>query len=162
LSKLRDAIAYICMNLHSDRALSKARLTKLLYLADWKSAVDHGEPISDIEWEFNHFGPYVHDVIDTVQADPHFRVEHKKTTSGDAVDIVRCVGSPSVDQLDEGDRSALDFAIAKARDLPYPEFKRMVYGTFPIISQPRYSKLRLADLARRYKSELSAASPQRY
>jgi hypothetical protein len=46
MSKLADVIAYLCVNYPYKHELSKARLTKLVYLSDWMSAQELGEQIT--------------------------------------------------------------------------------------------------------------------
>ncbi len=50
MAALKDIIAYYCDRYPHKEELSKARLTKMVYLADWKSAIVHGKQISDIKW----------------------------------------------------------------------------------------------------------------
>jgi hypothetical protein len=42
MAELKDIIAYYCKQYPHKAELSKARLTKMVYLADWKSAI--GQP----------------------------------------------------------------------------------------------------------------------
>lgn len=153
---LRDAIAYVCSNYERDHTLSKARLTKILYLADWRSAIDRSEQVTPIEWHFNHYGPYVDDVIETIGDDREFTVVQRTTSAGDRVDLITYLGPDNT--IPENDKKALDFAISQARDLGYPNFKRLVYSTYPIATQARYSDLNLVELAERYRREMNAAA----
>jgi hypothetical protein len=42
MATLGDVMAYLCEHYPHKDDLSKARLTKLVYLADWKSAIERG------------------------------------------------------------------------------------------------------------------------
>jgi hypothetical protein len=35
----------------------------MVCLTDWKSALERGEQLTNLSWEFFHYGPYVPDVI---------------------------------------------------------------------------------------------------
>ena len=54
MAKLVDVIAYIIKRYPSSLAdeLSNARLTKLVYLSDWKNCLTNDRPISSINWYF--------------------------------------------------------------------------------------------------------------
>jgi hypothetical protein len=53
MARLRDVVAYLCHEYPHKGELSKARLTKMVYLADWRSAIERGSQVTDIEWVFN-------------------------------------------------------------------------------------------------------------
>lgn len=75
-------MAYICRNYPNADDLSKGRLTKMIYLADWKSALDRGQQITPIKWKFHHFGPYVDSVHHAALDDPAFRVVNTRSYYG--------------------------------------------------------------------------------
>lgn len=71
VGSLRDVVAYVCRNYPYKDELSNARVTKkVVYLAGWRSAITRGRQLTDLEWEFSHYGPYVSDVIRVAEADP--------------------------------------------------------------------------------------------
>ena len=72
---IKDLVRYIVKNYPNKNDLSKARLNKLIYLIDWKSALDNQEQISNIEWIFNHYGPYVNDIELNLRSDDRFSIE---------------------------------------------------------------------------------------
>ncbi|MFC0274215.1 Panacea domain-containing protein [Metabacillus herbersteinensis] len=41
----------------------------MVYLADWYSALKNGKQLTNIEWYFDHYGPYVVDVYNAVKED---------------------------------------------------------------------------------------------
>ncbi len=52
---------------HKDE-LSASRLTKMVYLSDWKSALENDRQLTETEWYFNHYGPYVDKLKDVANA----------------------------------------------------------------------------------------------
>ena len=56
--KLIDVIYYIIKNYKKIKDLSKSRLTKIVYLADWHQSIHQGKQITKIKWYFDHFGPF--------------------------------------------------------------------------------------------------------
>ena len=48
MDNVKDIVAYICCKYPYSSELSNARLTKLVYLADWMSAVANDEQVTDI------------------------------------------------------------------------------------------------------------------
>ena len=65
MNKLNELIKYILVKYPKIEELSKPRLVKLIYLIDWKHSIEFGEQYTDIRWIYNHYGPYVNDVINT-------------------------------------------------------------------------------------------------
>jgi hypothetical protein len=67
MKDLLTLIIYIFKTYPKVEELSKPRLVKLIYLIDWKHAIDNGTQATNIQWYFNHYGPYVDDVIDLIK-----------------------------------------------------------------------------------------------
>lgn len=149
--KIADMVAYICAKYPRKSELSNARLTKLVYLADWRSVQDNGTQISEIGWFFDQFGPWVPDVIDAARADSRFEVILGANAYGsprrtvqlqrDAVD--------SVDALVDGrTREILDLVMAETSGMYFNRFIDYVYQTLPVRETPKGSPLPLASIAR--------------
>ena len=153
MASIRDVAAYLCKHYPAPSDLSKARLTKLVYLADWKSAVEREQPITDITWYFNNYGPYVPSVIDAAKHDKAFRVEAKENAYGNSMDLVslKHPNAVSYDSLTPSDTAVLDEVIEATKDMNFTEFIEFVYGTHPVVTRPRYTDLDLKALAREYR-----------
>lgn len=156
MAEFRDVVAYLCDRYPHPKELSNARLTKMVYLADWKSAIEKGEQLTDLSWEFSHYGPYVPDVIRLASSEKDFRVERGETLYGDEKRLVHHEAGPDAPldgypSLGPEDKDLLDFVIRSVEDKSFTEFVKLVYSTYPIVTQERYSKLDLVDLAREYK-----------
>ncbi len=50
MTELKDVMAYIIANYPFKGELSNARLTKMVYLTDWKNALLSGRQVTDISW----------------------------------------------------------------------------------------------------------------
>ena len=82
MANLKDIIAYILQNYPSNmkHELSNARVTKMVYLADWRNCLQSKGQVSDIEWYFDNFGPFVWDVKKAAEEFPEiFTLGPKKT-----------------------------------------------------------------------------------
>lgn len=151
---LRDVVAYLCDHYPRPGQLSNARLTKMVYLADWKSAIERGEQLTDLSWEFSYYGPYVPDVVRLARSDDGFEVEEGKNPLGERRELVRrvpgVVGGEEYPSLTPEDRGLLDFVVGSVEDKGFTEFIKLVYSTYPIVTQERHSQLDLVRLAREY------------
>lgn len=149
---LQSLLAYICEFYPHKRELSDARVTKMVYLADWKSALERGQQITNIQWTFNNFGPYVDDVIRTVSSDPTFEVKLETNVFGQPKKAIKlregCHYEPGT--LTPDTTAILDFVIEATKGLYWKGFIDLVYATYPIATQPRYTKLDLVALAKEY------------
>ena len=153
MNKLRQVMLYLCnMYPHKDE-LSNARLTKLIYLADWKSAIERGRQITEIEWEFSYYGPYVSDVIEIAESDNSFYVESETNPYGEKKSVIRCKRGARANHLDSAEVSILKKVIAATEDKTWDDFIRLVYSTYPIKTVPQFSQLDLPRLAKQYVSQ---------
>jgi hypothetical protein len=109
---LRDIVAYICRNYPHKDELSNARVTKMVYLADWRSALERGKTLSGITWKFNHYGPFVYDVIEAVRKDSAFQVISTWNMYGEPKELLQVADDVTYPSLkeDEEERESRDIA----------------------------------------------------
>jgi hypothetical protein len=145
-----DLIRYIIKEYPYPEELSKARLNKIIYLVDWKSAIEHGNQLTDIEWVFNHFGPYVSDIEETILKDERFKIISTKNIYNNPKNIIKLCQDINFIEPNNTEKKIIDFIIDKTKKFYWDKFIELVYSTYPIISQERGSKLNLVTLAAEY------------
>lgn len=93
--------------------------------------------LTDIRWVFNHYGPYVDDIIDTAKQNTLFTISNSQNFYGDNKLIISCNENyqPNV-SVEE--KKIMDFVIEKTKSMYFNEFIDYVYSTYPISSQQRY------------------------
>lgn len=153
MATLRDVLIYLCTKYPNSNELSKARLAKMVYLADWRSAITRGEQITETEWIYNHYGPYVREVEETANVDGAFEVERTTNVYGHDKDLIRLRAGVTAENLTVDDKDVLDHVIETTSSMYWSDFLKLVYSTYPILTQPRFAKLDLVELARAYKKD---------
>lgn len=152
MDTLKDFLIYVFEYYPSPLELSKARLVKMLYLADWKSALDRERQLTGIDWFFNHYGPYVDDVMELIKSDSrNFRVELRQGSYGGMREVISLTSRHEAPEVSGPARRILDFIIRTASHLAWDDFIQLVYSTYPIQTSTRYSYLDLVGLAREYR-----------
>jgi hypothetical protein len=157
MANLRDVVAYICEKYPHKSELSKARLTKLVYLADWKMSIDSSRQITPTQWYFNHYGPYVADIEQLARSDDAFAIDRTMNYYGGLKEVIRLVG-PIRPELSEQEIKAIDFAIEKTKDLSWDSFIKLIYSTYPIVTESRFDYLDLPSLADEYRRSTSLSA----
>lgn len=153
MNKLQQIVAYFCINYPHKEELSKARLTKLVYLSDWFSALLDKKQLTEIEWVFNHYGPYVDDVVESVRSSQGFTVSDSRTMYGSHKYLISCSLENDVLTLSDREKAILDTVIEKTKSLYFNSFIDYVYSTYPVKTKERYSSLDLVKLADKYLAE---------
>lgn len=148
MTRLQNIVAYLCYYYPHKHELSKARLTKLVYLADWFSSLLDDEQMTEIKWVFNHYGPYVDDVVDSVRNSRGFSISAHENYYGAAKYLVGYSGDDGEIKLSERDEEILDAVIEKTKSMYFNTFIDYVYSTYPVTSSDRYAELDLVALAR--------------
>jgi len=148
---LNDLVRYIVKNYPHQNELSKARLNKLIYLIDWKSAIENKEQISDIEWIFNHYGPYVNNIETRLMLDDRFSFEKTTNFYGSEKNIIKVKNDINFQEPNEKQKKIIDFIINATKDMYWNKFINTVYSTYPIKYSKRGEKLDLVKLAKEYK-----------
>lgn len=148
---IKDLVRYIVKNYPNKNDLSKARLNKLIYLIDWKSALDNQEQISNIEWIFNHYGPYVNDIELNLRSDDRFSIEKSTNFYGSEKNIIKIKKDIGFNEPDEKQKKIINLIINITKNMSWNEFINTVYSTYPIQHSERGEKLDLVKLAKEYK-----------
>ena len=150
--KTINLIRYIINEYPHKDELSEARLNKIIYLVDWKSAIDKGEKITNIDWMFNHDGPYVIEIENLIAEDDRFNIVSTRNIYGNEKNLITLKEDKNFPEPNENDRKIIDFVIDKTRKFNWKEFIELVYSTYPIISQERGTTLDLVALANEYNT----------
>jgi len=144
---LKNIIRYICHNYPHSHELSNARLTKMIYLADWEYAKRHGKQLTEIRWFFDNYGPFVNDVKNEATADHLIDVIHTTTQYGTPKVLIKYKGDGSNYNISDEEEAVIEGVIAVTQDKYWNSFIKFVYDTYPIENNPRYTHLDLVKLA---------------
>ena len=89
MENLKDIIIYLLKKYPHKSELSNARATKMIYLADWKSAIDNDNTMTNIRWKYDLYGPWVDDVVILAENDPDFIVDLTKNQFGNDKKLIQ-------------------------------------------------------------------------
>lgn len=140
---ISDLIKFLCVKYPYPNELSKARLTKLVYLIDWESSKTLGFQATDIEWYFDNFGPYVSDVIDIASDDSNISVTETKTVYGSKKTLISYSGD--LPELEKAIKDIAEKVIENTKKLNWNSFIEYIYSTPPIVNSTRYSYLNFTE-----------------
>ncbi|MBH0092288.1 Panacea domain-containing protein [Pseudoalteromonas sp. SCQQ13] len=148
--KLHDLMAFLYSKITHKADLSKARFTKLVYLADWKMSQKHGRTISNIEWLFNHYGPYVDDVVNLARDSSDFNVVVTRNPYGSLKEQIEFVGDiKNYNSIDSDEVQVIEEIVRETDSLYFNDFIDHVYSTFPVKESNRYAVLDLPKMAQK-------------
>lgn len=135
--------------------LPKGRLVKLFYLLDWRSALEQGETITQFKWYYNHFGPYLPELINALTNNENdILISAEKNSFGNPSDYVTI--NPDIKlndnfNLEKKEIELVEIVINATKDLNFDQFIKFVYSTYPVRTSQKYSELDLVKLADHYK-----------
>lgn len=149
---LTDIIAYIVINYPRKNDLSKAKLTKIIYLLDWKSALVTNQQITELEWTYDYFGPYNSNIKSIIESRTDlFWVHECSFDFSQTMKIVHMKNEEYSPSLSENVTQVLDNMISIACEMTWNQLNQLVDSTFPIMTSERFSKLDLVAKASEYK-----------
>lgn len=156
---LIEIIYYICRFANSEKIiLSKARLVKLIYLIDWKCMLVNGYQMTEIQWVLNHYGPYVEDIIKTLEKYPNFKKSDYINHYGEQCEKIDLVDKEDIQNiqinLSKQHCELIDSVLFTTARLAYTKFLRLIYSTYPIVNSNKMDKLDLQKFAKEYKSSV--------
>lgn len=156
MSKIEAIMTTFCLLYPHRDELSKARLTKMVYLADWRAALKLGHQITPIRWEFSHYGPYVHDITQTAIKSTSFKISQTTTMYGSLKEVIEYTGpTPVRVPLTDDEMDIARFIIEKTQGMYWARFLETVYATYPVVRSERYDFLDLEALARDFQQRES-------
>lgn len=153
---LIDIILYILKYYPHKNELSNARLTKMIYLADWRSAYDYGTQITNIRWYFDNYGPFVHDVEQVIEENSDkILTLTTRTIFGNKKILYRLRDENIRIELPQNITQVIDTIIQVTQGLYWDQFINFVYSTYPIVTSERYTYLDLLNKANIYRRQLN-------
>lgn len=156
---ISNIIKYLLKEYPHKSELSASRLTKMIYLMDWKSSIDFGRQITNAQWHFDHYGPYVDDFVRLAKEDKDIFVENTSNYYGGKKQLFKLSEKFEGNfDLTKEQKDIANFVIDATKQKNYEDFIQLVYSTYPVISNDRYSDLDLVGSAAKYK-EILESSP---
>lgn len=146
MAELRDILSYICHHYRDTQDLSEDALAKMVYLADWKSALDRNLRLTNYRWHFGETGPVVEGV------DFKAPTQSPKERGG-ILSIFRFHDAKTYPTLNDDDRRILNIVINTANTKGWTGITRLVYSTYPFVTQARHAHLDLLKLAKEYRTQ---------
>ncbi len=137
MPELKDVLTYIYNSYPYKDKLSKARLVKMLYLVDWRSAITKGKQLTLISWKFSEIGPTPENLEEEISLPDETKLNF-------LIDF-------SYPSLTSEDKEIINHVIETTSEKSWDSFISLIYSTFPIFTQPRFAKLNLVKLAETYK-----------
>lgn len=149
MNRLKEVIRYFLVNSSQPSKLTKTKVTKLVYLADWISSVERKEQITEIKWYFDHFGPYVSDVYFMAEKDSKIEIKSGLNAFGNPKETLTCKIEKNKfkSKLNFEEQKILNDILNKTDDMNWHEFIDFVYNTKPIKVSKKYTTLDLISLA---------------
>lgn len=141
MAETNQALAYIASVADRRVPLTVLRITTLLYMSDWRSALQLKRQITDVNW----VQPFV---IKMSEVFHRLHAEMGVTIKDDQIFGAPVTGSPP---LSDAARGCIDFVLLSESRMGWTEFFRLAYSTYPMFSQPAQATLNLIELAEKYE-----------
>ena len=158
MADLKDVIAYACRKYPHAYSLPVNTLTKILYLADWRSALTRSCQLTSARWFLRDSGPYTPDLTSAL-SDPSFIITCENSFTRRKSFRVSLRPEKSSRRLTDDERQVLDFVLSTVASKHWTEFVRLVNSTYPVYARSSsQSPLDLVALASEYQSQPIAAA----
>ena len=154
-NSLHEILAYILLRsrqISKHEGISKYRITKLVYLCDWCYACAYKHQMTDIQWFFDNFGPFVWDVVNVLNEDPHlFTSRILSDPLGHEITLFFINPKDYNPDITHNVQLCVDYVLNNALNLKQQKFTDLVYATYPIKTSHRYTNLNLVEKANEYR-----------
>lgn len=133
--KIYDIISIILQFHKSIGIIHTKKLVSLIYLCDWKSSIDHGKTITNIPWKYlnDNYTEHIAAAFDIgkIEMGQYNFDENFGTLTAEEIEVVNYISQLSI-------------------ELKSVDFMKLVFSTFPMLTQDRYKDLNLPELASDY------------
>ncbi len=154
VSTVESLLVYILSKYPYANDLSASRIAKLVYLVDWKFALEYDKQLTDTSWHFNHHGPYVSDFLNIAKNNDTMSIEETTNIYGSRKQLFKLNYEHVEIHISDEVREIVDFVIKATCNKNHDEFIKLVYSTYPVISGDRHSPLNLVEKAREYRGHM--------
>jgi hypothetical protein len=101
------------------------------------------------------FGPYVNEIVEQLKIDDRFETTWTYNFYGQPKELITLRDKAELRyKLDDNTKEILDYIIKITYPLYFSDFINLVYSTYPIRTQPRYTILDLVSLSKEYKEKI--------
>ncbi|MEL7351779.1 MAG: hypothetical protein AAF171_19465 [Cyanobacteria bacterium P01_A01_bin.116] len=148
MATLEDALSYILQKqLKRLNGISPNKLIRILYLADWRSSINTGHPITNVNWKIVDSEPQLDK--GSIERIVDFIERNGRTINLGISETYRKVFSEG---LSMGDKSILDFVLNLSASQSEDALAHLVYSTYPSITQNSDDAIDLPKLAKQYEA----------
>ena len=127
MATLRDTIGLTCSCLPNGPHL--LRLSYILYLTDWSSAVVQGRRVTTLKWLLSAHGPRAEAVDGFLANSREFKLMGAKGPSA----IVLFEGLPPFPSLNKADSRIIQEIIRVTEDLNWSQMQRLIHQSDPVM-----------------------------
>jgi hypothetical protein len=145
MASLSNVIYYICENHPDGYNLSVERLIDMLYLVDWKYAIECRRQMTSISWEIRNSKPWMDESSVEELIDFLANLRNKS--------LIRTLARWR-SRLSEPQKRIISFVIQTSLSKDEKELTQLVYSTYPAISQKVEKHIDFPDLAEEYVSKV--------
>lgn len=146
---LKDIIYYF---LKKSWELPNARITKLVYLLDWEYSLKYGNQVTDIEWFFDYYWPFVKDIENVIYENEDIFLEKIYYNSLWNKSKFFSIKWKNDWQLDFKVYEIMDKILEETKNFTFNDFIKYVYSTYPVYKTRQFNKLNLKELAKEFNS----------
>ena len=149
MASLENIVSYF-INHHPDKqTLSADKLKLLVYLADWKSALEYGRQLTNIVWE-------IKDGRLFVPRPSYEKLNLPKTRFSYIRYLLKSWLSVREKQskLRNKETFILDFVVKSTAGKNWEDLLQLIYSTYPTIGEQQVDELNLESMASNYKSRV--------
>ena len=152
MARIKDVLIYLLKNYPHPEDLSNARITKLVFLCDWKHSLDVKKQLTSIQWYFDNYGPFVWDVINCAEENSKtFEIVYTTNYFGGHKKQLTLKDDSAEVSIKRAERRTIDHIIQITHRKSWDEFIQLVYSTYPIVNSERYRSLNLVEMAKDYR-----------
>ena len=146
MADLLYSVSYIFRKYPDKEALSEPRLQQMLYLADWKFAIEHDARLTNIKWKIKDGKPYAGKDL----------LPYRLSLMNGFRELFRSVLAllglkPKKKGLIKEKKKILDLVIETSVSKSLDEIIELVCSTYPILGEEEVEKIDLVDMAKKYK-----------
>jgi len=145
MASLSNVIYYICENHPDGYNLSIERLIDMLYLIDWRNAIEYKGQMTNVSWEIRNSKPW----MDESSVKELIRFLANLKNKG----LIRTL-SRFRSRLSDSQKRTISFVIQTSLSKDESELTRLVHSTYPAIAQGLEAQLDFPDLAKEYLSNI--------
>lgn len=153
MERVINILDYLYTTYPNSGQLSISRVMKLLYLIEWRFAINKFEKLTDIEWNLSQYGPFYRNLRSIFNESSNFDVSVRFDENNKEQLIIKFLDKKGVENISHDTKEVIDFVVNHCKNYSWSELNNLVNSTYAVLNSKEGQLIDLVKSAKSYRKK---------